>query len=113
MTALQLWSYAIMVESLGIGEVRAVGNLHLARHGIRYAALAESAAGLPDADADGWKEARDDARERLPALAAAFLAGTAQVAPRAHACEHCDLTALCRRSELGLDAPDDDAEGGS
>ena len=109
MTALQLWAYAALLESRGLGEVRALGNLHLTGRGVGYVAFGAAQDVLPGAEPDGWDEARADARVRLPALAEAFIAGDARVAPRAHACKHCGFAALCRLSELGVERPDDDA----
>lgn len=113
MSAVQLWAYACMIESRGMGEVRAVGNLHLARKGVGYIALAQQAETLPGARTKGWNEAQSDAAARLPALAAGFLAGEARVAPRSKACEHCDLTALCRKSELAIDRESDEGDAGA
>ena len=118
MDAVQLWVYAQMLESSGLGAVEAIGNLHLARKGTVYEAIAATPDALPKAKDKGWTTARADAEARIPALARGFLAGEARVAPRRKACEFCDLAGLCRRSELGIAAEDEadadaEASGGA
>ncbi|MGH9534310.1 MAG: PD-(D/E)XK nuclease family protein [Terriglobales bacterium] len=55
-----------------------------------------------------WPDQLAAWRRVLGGLAGEFLAGRADVAPQAHACDGCELPALCRVGELGLFA---DADG--
>jgi len=103
--AIQLWLYAIALESIETLPVAALANLHLASAGPRYVGLATHAQWLPElAVSDEWSSWREQARLRLTELAAEFLAGFAQVQPSRRACEHCELAGLCRRSSISLEA---------
>ena len=113
MTAVQLWAYALVLEARGDGPIAGLGNFHISRRGIGYEALARTGEVLPGAAATGWEDACEDARPRLAALADAFMAGSAEVAPRKGACEHCDLPALCRKAELEIDGWEMADDGGA
>ena len=61
---------------------------------------------------DDWPQLLDSWKESINALAAEFVHGRCEVAPRNRAaCEHCGLEAVCRIEEIGFeDAGDDDDE---
>ncbi len=64
-----------------------------------------------DEEAEDWPALLALWRRRIDALAAEFVAGHCQVAPRdAHACDYCDLEAVCRIDEIGIDRDADAGE---
>ncbi len=63
-----------------------------------------------DEEAENWPALLRLWRQRIDALAAEFVAGRCDVAPRdAHACDYCGLEAVCRIDEIGIDR---DADAG-
>lgn len=55
--------------------------------------------------AAGWRELLDQWRQRIDVLAAEFVEGRSEVAPRdTHACDYCGLEAVCRVDETGFDS---------
>lgn len=119
LSAIQLWAYALLLEandiergrlSLG-GSVGALANLHLLDRGRRYAATACAESLLPGVKAEpAWAHAREEGERRVGGLIQAFLDGDARVMPGKKACEHCELSMLCRRWDLGLLADADDSD---
>lgn len=112
--AIQLWLYAEAMERderWAGASVRAIGQLHLVSAGKSWSALRADDCALPEAKASpDWPAIRAEARELLESLARDFVNGCAGVTPRAQACRHCDLTAVCRRTVLlGGDHSESDA----
>ena len=110
--AVQLFTYALALEQGG-EQVAGFGNLHYSeRHpGYRAVAAQDGIFGARE-DVGDWEEFRAQYTAHLQRLAHALAQGEAAVDPLKKACEHCELTALCRRLEsVPLEASDDeDAE---
>lgn len=105
MDAVQLWLYALSIESAGSANVVGMANVHLTSAECRYAASTENSGLLPGVKASrAWAEQREQLRRELEALAGRFLAGVATVRPSTRACRYCDLQGLCRRAELADEA---------
>lgn len=116
---LQLWTYALLLESptLECGQlpvpfrIEGLGNLHLTQASVRYAALSTRENWVPKViSPESWQQARQEAATTIHSVIAEFLSGDARVAPRQQACRYCELTAVCRRTELGLLESDEAAE---
>ena len=98
--AIQLWLYAEAVRSHMIGPLAGLAHFSLRSDKVSFLALTRSDQVLPAATVDDNLDAlQGEARNRLQALADAFLAGTAQVLPRKGACQFCELPLLCRKAE--------------
>jgi ATP-dependent helicase/nuclease subunit B len=64
-----------------------------------------------DEEAEDWPTLLERWRQRIDALAAEFVAGHCDVAPRdAHACDYCGLEAVCRIDEIGIDREADEED---
>ncbi|MFM2287483.1 MAG: hypothetical protein RL684_626 [Pseudomonadota bacterium] len=93
----QLLAYALLLD----GEPAALATVHLRGGDVKWRGAARSAGVLPGL---GKRSVQPDEfprwlalwRQVVPQLAREFAAGVATVAPRARACEHCHLAALCR-----------------
>lgn len=67
-----------------------------------------------DPEAETWPELIELWRHRINALAAEFVGGRGEVAPRDRkACEYCGLEAVCRIGEIGFAGEDADDSGES
>lgn len=98
--AVQLWLYALCVESQSAESILALANVHLSSSGCRYAAATEEGGLLPGVRPGvAWSDQREQVRIEIEALATRFMRGNASVRPSQRACEYCDLAGLCRRAE--------------
>ena len=108
----QLLAYAALVEAPLVG----VASVHLQSRGIgwRGAALDREVFPALTTRKDKlvpWPEVLPYAQQAIERLAMAFLAGDAQVAPAAEACERCHLAGLCRIDSARLALEETVAEG--
>ena len=100
--AVQLWLYALCVETEAQESIVALANIHLSSSACRYVASTDDGDLLPGVKAGtAWSEQRDEVRRELAALASRFMRGVALVRPSQRACRYCDLQGFCRRAELG------------
>lgn len=98
--AIQLWLYAEALRSQMSGPLAGLAHFSLRTDKVGFLALARSDEVLDGAIVSEDLDAlQSEARSRLYALASDFLAGEAQVAPRAGACKTCELPLLCRKAE--------------
>ena len=113
--AVQLWLYALCVETEAQESIVALANIHLSSSSCRYVASTDESDLLPGVKAGtAWSDQRDEARRELAALALRFMGGVALVRPSQRACRYCDLQGLCRRAELGAaGSVDTDSEEGA
>lgn len=93
----QLLAYAALVEAPLVG----VASVHLQARGIGWRGAANDRQVFPALTTRKdklvpWPEVLPYAQQAIERLAMAFLAGDAQVAPAAEACERCHLAGLCR-----------------
>jgi probable DNA repair protein len=93
----QLLAYALAVGP----SVAALAAVHLRPRGVQWRGLVDRKGRLPvlgDASSvhRSWPELLGFWRQQLESLAAEFVAGHAEVAPRPQACAHCHLRLLCR-----------------
>lgn len=106
--AVQLWLYALCVETEAQESIIALANIHLSSASCSYVASTADEDLLPGVKAGiAWSDQRDEVRRELAALASRFMRGVASVRPSRRACRYCDLQGLCRRAELGGDAVDE------
>lgn len=113
--AVQLWLYALCVETQAQESIIALANIHLSSASCSYVASTGEKDVLPGVKPGvAWAEQRDEIRRELAALATRFMNGVAMVRPSQRACRYCDLQGLCRRAELsGLSFVDMDSEEAS
>lgn len=113
--AVQLWLYALCVETEAQESIVALANIHLSSASCRYVASTAEDDLLPGAKAGiAWSDQRDEVRRELAALASRFMRGVASVRPSRRACRYCELPGFCRRAELGGDGFDElDSEEGA
>ena len=99
--AVQLWLYALCVESQSAESIVALANVHLSSSGCRYVAATDDGELLPRVKPGvAWRDQREHVRTEIETLAARFMQGAAMVRPSQRACQYCDLAGLCRRAEL-------------
>ena len=113
--AVQLWLYALCVETEAQESIVALANIHLSSSACRYVASTDDGDLLPGVKAGiAWSEQRAEVHRELLALASRFMHGVASVRPSQRACRYCDLQGLCRRAELGaVGSIDIDSEEGA
>ncbi len=99
--AVQLWLYALCVESQSAESIIALANVHLSAAGCRFVASTDTEELLPGVKPSvAWSDQREQVRVEIEALASRFMRGVALVRPSQRACQYCDLSGLCRRAEL-------------
>lgn len=104
--AVQLWLYALCVETESQESILALANIHLSSSSCEYVASTAEENLLPGVKAGpSWSQQRAALRVELAALADRFMQGDARVRPSPRACRYCDLQGLCRRAELGAENP--------
>jgi len=110
--AVQLWLYALCVETQSQESIIALANIHLSSASCSYVASTGEKNVLPDVKVGvAWAEQRAEIQRELAALATRFMTGVATVRPSQRACRYCDLQGLCRRAELsGLSLMDMESE---
>jgi ATP-dependent helicase/nuclease subunit B len=87
-------------------EVRALATVSIAASEVRFTGIGTRAGLLPKLKAaqaqasmpgvEPWTASRELWRGRIETLAREFLAGNAAVTPAPHACDYCEIAALCR-----------------
>lgn len=108
--AVQLFSYARALEEAG-ERIAGFGNLTFTLRGAKASSVYAAADVLPGRSKKvDWEAFRRSYADVLSALGAEFARGDARVAPRKRACEYCELTPLCRRTEVGLQIALQDAD---
>ena len=108
----QLLAYAALVEAPLVG----VASVHLQPRGIGWRGAALDGQVFPALTTRKdklvpWPQVLPYAQQAIERLAMAFLAGDAQVAPAAEACERCHLAGLCRIDSAHLAVEENAAEG--